>query len=202
MKALLILSLLAAPAGPGGPPTPDELAEARKLQGPLLGATASSWGEALKDVRAVWQCAVMVRVIRRVEDVTPANLPGSAEDEDRLQEVLRPIAQKAGLASGLLDPKLGSLDPELEISVQLFPVDEETEETWSVEVRAQLQAPARLLAGAATFHGAIWEMSLVGVVRQADLDTVLASAVEREVKAAAGSVKKARAAAPRSGENP
>jgi len=190
MNALLILLLFAGP-------TKDELAEARKLQGPLMPPSAGGYGEALKHVPAVWECSVMVTVSRRVEEVTPANLPGSAEDEDRLQEVLRPIAHKTGLASGLIDTKLGANDPELAIEVHLYPVDEETEEMWSVEVKAELLVPARLKTGGASVRAAVWKVDLRGVIRQTDLDTVLAHAVESEVKAAAGSVKKARSAGPR-----
>lgn len=191
MNALLILLLFA---------TPHELAEARKLQGDLLPPSAGGYGSSLKYVPAVWECSVMVTVHRRVEEVTPANLPGSAEDENRLQELLRPIAHKTGLASGLIDTNLGALDPELEIQIHLFPIDEETEETWSVEVRGQLLAPARLRAGEATVRASVWEVDARGAVRKADLDRVLAEAVEGEVKTAAASLKKARPVAPRSGD--
>jgi len=191
MNALLILLLFA---------TPDELAEARKLQGPLMPSSAGGYLEVLKDVPAVWDCSVMVTVSRRVEEVTPANLPGSAEDENRLQELLRPIAHKTGLATGLIDAKLDAVDPELEIEIHLFPVDEETEERWNVEVKAELLVPVRF-AGAGV-RAAVWKINLRGVIRQADLDSVLAGAVEREVKAAAGSVKNARTARPRTGATP
>jgi hypothetical protein len=193
MNALLVLFLLAGP---------DELAEARKLQGALLPPSAGVLGEGLKDVTGVWECSVMVTVTRRVEEVTKANLPGSAEDENRLQELLRPIAHKTGLARGLIDASLDTLDPELEIEIHLFPVDEETEETWSVEIRAQLVVLARVVPGGATARAPVWEMDVRGAVRQADLDTVLAEAVEHEVKVAAVSLKKARSARPRTGATP
>jgi len=191
MNALLILLFFA---------TPQELAEARKLQGVLLPPSAGGYSDGLKHVPAVWDCSVMVTFHRRVEEVTPANLPGSAEDENRLQELLRPIAHKAGLASGLIDTKLDPVDPELEIEIHLFPIDEETEENWSVEIKAKLLVPASLRAGGTSVRASVWEMDVRGVVRQADLDTVLADTVEREVKVAAVSVKKARAASPRTGE--
>lgn len=187
MNVLLVLFLMVGM---------DDLADERQRSGPLIPGL-SEWSGALNHVDGVWQCSVVVTVFRLIEDVTVSGNTVSSEEADRLQELLRPIARKAGKAGGLIDPNLGTLDPELTVNVDLYRVDEESEDLWSVAVRAALVVPARLDRSGLSVHAPVWEMVLRGTVPRADLETVLAAAVEREVKVATVAVQKARSARPR-----
>jgi hypothetical protein len=187
MNVLLILFLMMGM---------DDLAEERQRSGPLIPGL-TEWSGALDQVDGVWQCSVVVTVSRLIDDVTASGNTVSSEEADRFQDFLRPIARKVGKAGGLIDPKLGTLDPELTVNVDLYRVDEESEDLWSVAVRAALVVPARLDRSGVSVRAPVWEMALRGTVPQADLETVLAAAVEREVKVATLAVQKARSARPR-----
>jgi hypothetical protein len=185
MRALLALLVILGADDPG---------EARKPYDRLMPPSLHSWSKGLEQIDGVWQCSVQVNVLRSVEEVTDSGNTVSSEEGERLQSVLLPVARKAIQVGGLINRRLGSLDSELVVAVEIYPVDEQSEEIWSTEVRTTLLAPARLVEGGLPVQAPVWTLVLKGAVARADLETVLATAIERTVRAAANDVAKARAA--------